>query len=258
MPGWMAAAIILICGLMQSGAEEDMGKQRALKFKAKGAKAEELQYLLYVPEGKESKKGEKIPMLLFLHGAGERGSNVTKVAVHGPPKLIKEKKEFPFIIISPQCPAGEKWKPGVLMQLVKEVMKEHNGDPERVYVTGLSMGGYGTWDLGLKQPERFAAIVPICGGGNTIDILLPAKGKAEALKSLPVWAFHGAKDEGVKVSESERMVEMLKRAGNEAKLTVYPEAGHDSWTETYNKQELYDWLLKHRREGAARHWRKKD
>ena len=122
-------------------------------------------------------------------------------------------------------------------------------DTNRVYLTGLSMGGYGTWSLATEHPERFAAIAPICGGGDTIQILLTTPAKARALKTLGVWAFHGAKDPVVKVEESERLVAALKKAGGqEVKLTVYPEAQHDSWTETYSHQELYDWFLAHSRE----------
>ena len=109
------------------------------------------------------------------------------------------------------------------------------------------MGGYGTWSLGLRNPERFAAIAPICGGGDYLPVLLPAQGKQAALKRLPVWAFHGAKDSIVPLSETERMVNALKRAGNQnVKLTVYPEADHDSWTESYQNQELFDWMLQHK------------
>jgi predicted peptidase len=109
------------------------------------------------------------------------------------------------------------------------------------------MGGYGSWSLGMKYPERFAAIAPICGGGDTLPILLPAPGKQAALKHLPVWVFHGAKDSIVPLAESERMVNALKRAGNQnVKFTVYPEADHDSWTESYTNQELYDWMLQHK------------
>jgi predicted peptidase len=110
------------------------------------------------------------------------------------------------------------------------------------------MGGYGTWSVGLKNPERFAAIVPICGGGSILDVLLVLPGKQSALKNLPVWAFHGAKDPVVPVEESEQMINALTKAGNQnTKLTVYSDAGHDSWTEAYNSQELYDWLLQHTR-----------
>jgi predicted peptidase len=113
------------------------------------------------------------------------------------------------------------------------------------------MGGYGTWSLGLKHPERFAAIAPICGGGDPIGVFLSSRQKSAALKSLAVWAFHGAKDSVVKLEESERMIRALKKVGvKEVELTIYPEADHDSWTETYNNEKLYEWLLKHRRQAA--------
>jgi predicted peptidase len=114
------------------------------------------------------------------------------------------------------------------------------------------MGGYGTWSLGLKFPERFAAIAPVCGGGETIDVLLASRNKSAALKSLGIWAFHGAKDNVVPLEESERMLAALKKAGvKEMKITVYPEAGHDSWTETYKNEKLYEWFLQHQRKFVA-------
>jgi predicted peptidase len=186
--------------------------------------------------------------MLFLHGAGERGSDLTKVAVHGPPKLAPQQPDFPFILISPQCPEGEIWSRDALLGLLDHAIKEYRVDTSRVYLTGLSMGGYGTWDLGLANPDRFAAIVPICGGGNLITPLLVPSGKQRAFQTLAVWAFHGGKDPVVPLSESQRMVDYLKKLGvKEVKLTVYPEASHDSWTETYNNPELYRWLLEHRR-----------
>jgi len=122
-------------------------------------------------------------------------------------------------------------------------------DTNRVYLTGLSMGGYGTWSLALAHPEKFAAIAPICGGGQVIDIILASYGKpANPLKNISVWAFHGAKDPVVPLEESERMIAALKKIGaKDVKLTVYPEAEHDSWTEAYNNPELYEWLLTHLR-----------
>jgi predicted peptidase len=218
-------------------------------FKQRISKTVQANYLLYLPKGYGAGKTNRWPLILFLHGAGERGTNIWKVAVHGPPKLIKQKQEFPFIIVSPQCPDGEAWSNQVLLNLLDDVAAKYAVDPSRIYLTGLSMGGFGTWSLATQYPERFAAIAPICGGGDTISILLTTPPKARALKTLGVWAFHGAKDPVVKVEESERMVAALKKAGSrEVKLTVYPEAQHDSWTETYNRQELYDWFLAHRRE----------
>ena len=145
--------------------------------------------------------------------------------------------------------AGSIWSDEAVLALLDEIQEKYRVDLDRVYLTGLSMGGYGTWSLGMKYPDRFAAIAPICGGGSILDVLLVPPGKQGALKRLPVWAFHGAKDNVVPLEQSEDMINALKKAGNQnTKLTVYPEAGHDSWTEAYNSQELYDWFLQHTRE----------
>ena len=189
--------------------------------------------------------------MLFLHGAGERGSDLKKVAVHGPPKLVASRPDFPFILISPQCPDGQVWSDEVLLGLLDEVESKYRVDLTRVYLTGLSMGGYGTWSLGLKHPERFAAIAPVCGGGDPSDVLLSGGTQADALKSLGIWAFHGAKDPVVKLEESERMLKAVKAKGaKDVELTVYPEVQHDSWTETYTNEKLYEWFLRHQRPGA--------
>jgi len=212
------------------------------------SKSGELKYLLYLPSGYKQSDNKKWPLMLFLHGAGERGSDVQRVAVHGPLGLVKQGTNFPFIIVAPQCPASQIWQNDPLLQLLDRMEKDYRVDTKRIYLTGLSMGGYGTWKLGLTHPERFAAIVPICGGCNMLEVILGPRDKAEAVKSLPVWAFHGAKDDVVPLSESQRVVDGLKRGGvKEVKLTVYPEANHNSWTETYNNPELYEWLLKQSR-----------
>jgi predicted peptidase len=208
----------------------------------------EMRYLVYLPKDYDPKGGRRWPLMLFLHGAGERGTNIQNVAIHGPLSLVKKGREFPFIIVAPQCPEGQLWENGPLLKLLERVSKQFAVDTNRVYLTGLSMGGYGTWNLGVAHPDLFAAMVPICGGGETIDVLLAEGERAGALKKLPVWAFHGAKDTVVPPEESERMVRALKKLGcREVKLTIYPEANHNSWTETYNNPELYEWLLKHSR-----------
>jgi predicted peptidase len=208
----------------------------------------EMRYLAYLPRDYDPKRDQRWPLMLFLHGAGERGTDLQRVAIHGPPSLVKQGRNFPFILIAPQCPEDERWQNDSLLKLLEHVMKEYKVDTGRVYLTGLSMGGYGTWKLGLAHPEKFAAIAPICGGGEYIDALLASRTKAAALRSLPVWAFHGAKDQVVPLEESERMVKALKKVGcKDVKLTVYPEANHNSWTETYNNPELYEWLLKQAR-----------
>lgn len=207
-----------------------------------------LPYLLYLPPGYEAQAAKKWPLMLFLHGAGERGNNVWQVAVHGPPKLIRQGTNFPFVVVAPQCPTGERWQTDALLRLLDDLTARHAVDTNRLYVTGLSMGGYGTWSLGLAAPGRFAAIAPICGGANMIDALLVGREEAEAVRALPVWAFHGAKDPVVPMEESERLVNALQRmGGTEVKLTVYPEAQHDSWTETYDNPAFYQWLLSHER-----------
>lgn len=222
------------------------GRQVETMFSQVVTRTNSLRFLLSLPAEYGADPEKRWPLVLFLHGAGERGNDLKKVAVHGPPKLVQQGKAFPFILVSPQCPENQVWDTEVLMALVDTVQGELKVDPRRTYVTGLSMGGYGTWALASRYPDRFAAVAPVCGGGERIRTLLPSQ--RVALKTLGVWAFHGGKDNVVALSESERMVDAFKRAGvTDVQLTVYPEAGHDSWTEAYNTAGLYDWLLKHSR-----------
>lgn len=201
-----------------------------------------LKYLIYLPPDYAQK--DAWPLLLFLHGAGERGDNIERVKVHGPPKLIAAGKQFPFIVVSPQCPANRWWQPEDLTALLDEIVEKYKVDKDRIWVTGLSMGGFGTWSLAAATPERFAALVPICGGGDPIW--------AKRLNHIPVWVFHGAKDPVVPLERSTKMVEALKQAGGNVKFTVYPEAGHDSWTAAYNDPALYEWLLAQKRQAGAK------
>ena len=195
-------------------------------------------YLLFLPLSYEAQ--EQWPMILFLHGAGERGSDLEYVKRHGIARIVEEQEDFPFIVASPQCPRGQYWSVPQLSALLDEVIGAYRVDPNRVYLTGLSMGGYGTWRLAAAQPHRFAALAPICGGGNPDE--------ACNLKHLPVWAFHGARDNVVPLRESEEMVEALQACGGNVLFTVYPAADHDSWTQTYSNPTLYDWFLQHRRD----------
>lgn len=193
-----------------------------------------LGYLLALPAGYEG-GSERWPLLVFLHGAGESGNELGKVKAHGPPKLIAAgDRTFPCIVVSPQSP-GRGWNPDVVAALVDEICRDYRVDEDRIWLTGLSMGGFGTWALAAAKPERFAAIVPICGGGN------PAQ--AERLVGIPTWVFHGAKDAVVPLSSSQQIVDAIRAKGGEPKFTVYPEAGHDSWTETYADPALWDWLF---------------
>lgn len=226
-----------------------MSAMQQIRFDARVARRVPLNYLLGLPKDYEESDGSKLwPLILYLHGAGERGTNLSIVATHGPPKLVAAGKALPFILIAPQCPFQQRWDDDVLLALLDDVVFRYRVDKTRVYVTGLSMGGFGTWSLAVNYPERFAAAAPICGGGNGIDVLLAEGARKDALLSLPIWAFHGAKDDVVPVSESERMTAALKRAGSaNARLTVYPEADHDSFTRTYENPKLFEWFLAHQR-----------
>ena len=197
-----------------------------------------MRYLVSLP--KDYDKQEKWPLVLFLHGAGERGDNLDLVKKHGPPKLIAGGKQFPFITVSPQCDRNKWWDARSLDALVTHIEKEHKVDADRIYVTGLSMGGFGTFALAAESPKRFAAIAPICGGGEPIH--------AFRTSHIPTWVFHGGKDRVVPEARSKEMVDALKKRGaKNVRYTVYPEAGHDSWTKTYENPEFYEWLLKQRR-----------
>ncbi len=242
------AAALLALTVHASFAQETDQVQQPKAFTQTIIKKSRLEYLLFLPKGYDAKSDKHWPTILFLHGSGERGTNVWLVAKHGPPKIVREKQDFPFIVISPQCPPDDRWHNDELLALLDSVTKEYAVDTHRVYLTGLSMGGYGSWSLGISHPERFAALVPICGGGEQIDVLIASRKKKDDLKTLPVWAFHGGQDPVVPVTESERMIETLKKIGcTDVKLTIHPEAKHDSWTQTYNDPALYDWLLQHER-----------
>lgn len=197
-------------------------------------------FLLFLPKSFSKEPGKKWPLMIFLHGAGESGEDIEKVKVHGPPGLVEKDENFPFIVVSPQNAIGVGWDVESLNYLLDEVLARLPIDEDRVYLTGLSRGGYGTWNFACAHPERFAAIAPISGGGYP--------DAARRLKNVAVWAFHGAKDDVIPISESKRMVDALKACGGDVRFTIYPEANHDAWTETHGNPELYSWFLLHRKQ----------
>ena len=223
-----------------------------------GKSGNPLKYRLIKPV--DYKFGKKYPLVLFLHGAGERGDDNAATLRHAAKDLAnpQTRAKYPAYVVIPQCPTGKKWSevdwskesselpqdPSDAMQSIKELideMVENAGvDRNRIYITGLSMGGYGTWDAIARYPGFFAAAAPICGGGDPKTV--------EKFKSLPVWCFHGAKDPVVKVGRSREMIEALQKVGSNAKYTEYPDAQHDSWTQTYSNPELLDWMFAQRRE----------
>lgn len=208
-------------------------------FHEQAAREVRFDYYEYLPHGYGKEPGKLWPLVLFLHGAGERGRDLTRVLKYGPPRLAAEGQAFDFVFIAPQCPPVYGWRIDDLEVLLDGVVASLAIDPDRVYLTGVSMGGIATWEWLLRQPDRFAAAAPVCGLGD--DAL------AGRTKPTPVWAFHGALDEIIPLEGSERMVAAFKSAGGEALLTVYPDVGHDSWEPAYADRKLYEWLLAHRR-----------
>ncbi len=231
-------------GVAQEAESPKPARQTREQYSRVPTEPEKLDYLLYLPKDYEADPAKKWPLVVFLHGAGERGDDLEKVKVHGPPMQVEAGRDFPFILVSPQCPTDGWWPSEPVHGLITEVESTHRVDPDRIYLTGLSMGGYGTWALACERPDRFAAIVPICGGGTPYLM--------RRLSGMPVWAFHGARDTAVPLEESQRLVDALKKAGNtRVRFTVYPEVGHNSWTAAYDDPELYHWLLAQKRGGAS-------
>jgi predicted peptidase len=201
--------------------------------------AASINYLLFKPRS-YSASGAPVPLIVFLHGSGERGDDLEKVKTWGPPAIVEKNPDFPFMVVSPQLPASEWWHANLLKAMLDEVLASHNVDRSRVYLTGLSSGGYGTWDLASRYPEYFAAIAPICGGGRPTQI--------ERLKDVPAWVFHGAKDTTVPEQQSAIMVAALRALGGDVTYTVLPEGGHaDAWKYAYGEAGLFDWFLQHRK-----------
>jgi len=231
-------ALAIVAGVVAGDDKKSADRQQAKTFEKEVTIKVKMKYLLYLPKG-YGKENKAWPLVLFLHGAGETGDNLNLVKKHGPARMIEAKKDFPFIVVSPQAPRLG-WNVETLNSLLDDVVAKYKVDKDRIYVTGLSMGGFGTWALAAAYPDRFAAIVPICGGGSTSS--------AKKLKDLPIWVFHGAKDRAVPASRSEAMVNALKKAGStKVKYHLYPDAGHDSWTETYNNDKMWEWLLEQKR-----------
>jgi len=217
--------------------KKSSGEQRECMFE----QIVRLGYLLFLPQGYGTSPDEKWPLILYLHGMGERGNDLELVKIHGISKIVEQWPDFPFVAVSPQCPDETMWwhHHVILNALLDEIVATYAVDVDRIYLTGNSMGGYGTWNLATAYPERFAAIAPICGGGFSEMVC--------ALKDVPVWAFHGAEDQTVELKQGQQMVDALRACGGHVRFTVYAGVGHDSWTQTYDDPDLYKWFLQHTR-----------
>jgi len=212
-----------------------MAQQKEKKLKVTG----EISYLISTPKD-YSESGNPTPLLLFLHGAGERGNDLSMIKKWGPPKIIENGGELPFIVVSPQCPEKQFWNSFLLKGLLDEIIETYNVDKSRIYLTGLSMGGYGTFDLAISYPDYFAAVAPVCGGGNAA--------LAFRMKDIPAWVFHGKLDRAVPYERSVEMVNALKKQDAEPLFTTLDEGGHmDAWVHAYNEAGLWEWFLKHQK-----------
>ena len=227
-----ARALLAALVLLNGGA---CAEERALAGIEGGYRA-----LLFLP----AHYGEqpRWPLLLYLHGAAERGDDLERAAATGPPKEIRSGRALAMIVVAPLLPADQRWDPGRLGAVLDAVAAKEHVDPERVYVTGKSIGGFGTWALAAAFPRRFAALVPVAAAGDPDTIC--------ALAAVPVWAFHNREDPVVAVAKDEAGIAALERCGGKARRTVFPATGHDAWTAAYAKPELYEWLLVQRRTGS--------
>lgn len=200
-------------------------------------------YLLHLPPSSPDETRRKLPVILYLHGAGERGDDPRLLTNYGLTKVLEETSDLHYIVISPQCPEDQWWvaDPPAILSLLDHVILHHFGDDSRVYLTGASMGGYGAWMLGALHPERFAAVVPVCA------VALQEPGDVCGLRDTPVWALHGTDDDIVPVGQTELMVSVLQACGGTPEVTYVEGARHELGTTAYRDPALYTWLRRHSR-----------
>jgi predicted peptidase len=252
-------ALLLAVFALEAGAVTDTIQERQYSYKSDDGASQVFKYRLLTPEKIEL--GKKYPVVLFLHGAGERGADDRAQLRYLPTWMAEPKMRaaYPCFLIAPQVPTDAKWvnspwdkKTGqplpekmsdsmkLAVGILDEVIKTEPVDTSRVYLTGLSMGGYGTWDLAERMPERFAAVVPICGGGDDT--------KADRLVGIPLWCWHGDADPAVPVERSRQMIAAIKKAGGDPKYTELPGVGHDSWTKSYtDPQGAIPWMFQQKK-----------
>ena len=248
---------ILVCAVSVASAA-DPYETKEIKYTGGPYENEVFQYRLMKPANVEA--GQSYPLVLFLHGAGERGTDNANQLKYLPRLMASDahREKFPCYVLAPQCRSGKQWvnvpwsdvestplpkEPShqlrVAIAILERTLKEEQVDRDRVYLTGLSMGGFGSWDLAARHPDWFAAVAPICGGGD--------EATAKSLAGLPIWVFHGGADTVVKTVRSQRMVAALKEAGGDPKYTEFPGVGHNSWTPAYEKTDLLNWMFEQRR-----------
>jgi len=214
-------------------------KDQSGSFKTEIVLKKQLGYALHVPE---NAKKEKKPLIIFLHGSGEKGTDVEMVKVHGPFKYLKSHTLDAFVL-APQCPENEYWDEEVLYRLIQKVVKDNNIDDRRIYLTGLSMGGWGAWNLAFAHPDMFAALVPVAGFVDRVPMIENCK-----IGEIPTRIFHGLLDDVVDVNYSIIIFKKLKPCAKDIELTIFDDANHDSWTRVFDNPEIYEWMLKQKKQ----------
>ena len=201
---------------------------------------EKMGYMISLPEGYSREK--KYPLLVCLHGAGERGEDTSLVLVHGVAKYVSLGMKLDAIVVAPQCPKELVWNllTFELKELIDYIASEYSVDMDKISLTGLSMGGFGTWEMGISFPGFFSALAPVCGGGMSW--------RASLIGKTPVWAFHGDADTVVPPENSYMMVDALRRAGGNVRLNVLHAVGHNSWEGAYEDSRVIEWLISQSRE----------
>lgn len=203
-------------------------------MKTESIQKQELPFVLHIPKITKEKK----PLIVFLHGSGEKGTDIEKVKAHGPFKYLKT-HEIDAYILAPQCPENEYWNEEIVYELISKIQNENNIDSNRIYLTGLSMGAWGAWNLVFARPETFAALVPIAGYVDRIPMIENCK-----IAAIPIRMFHGLLDDVVAVDYSISIYKKLKNCNKDIKLTIFDDANHDSWSRVYDNKEIYDWMFK--------------
>ncbi|PIF62453.1 MULTISPECIES: prolyl oligopeptidase family serine peptidase [unclassified Flavobacterium] len=223
------AIVTLLFSIVSLAQRDEIGS-----IKTEIVQKRELTFALHIPKNTKEKK----PLIIFLHGSGEKGTDIGKVKAHGPFKYLKS-HDLDAYVLAPQCPENEYWNEEVLYRLILKIQKENNIDSNRIYLTGLSMGAWGAWNLVFAHPETFAAFVPIAGYVDRIPMIENCK-----IAAIPTRIFHGLLDDVVNVEYSIAMYKKLKTCNTNVALTIFDDANHDSWTRVYDNQEIYDWMFK--------------
>ncbi|WP_435625377.1 prolyl oligopeptidase family serine peptidase [Flagellimonas sp.] len=234
----ISKAVLVICFLVLNACQS---QSRLISGELTTRSEENLKYYLYYPEGYDSNPDDEFGILLFLHGGGESGGSLDDLTQSGPPKMLVEGKQFPFLVLAPQNPHKKKWwNTRALIELLDDIIKNNRIDSKRIYLSGLSRGGSAAWNLAVQYPEKFAAMAVVCG-------MTPVPYAHWIDKNMPIWVFHGDQDQVIPVSESDTMVKKLKSMGYSVQYTRYEGVGHNSWVQAYTTEELYTWLANQKR-----------